>query len=353
MSRLCSFLSKMLNRNEAIRHFPFIFFVIVPQLSATLVQAAPSPSECVEGATVVSLMGGSGDSPIIPVKVGTASAAMFVSPALQHVFVRDSGNIWFPSGPTQQMRAQDGNITVSERTEIDNLQIGDVSLSEVPASLLDEDATHSAGGLPVIGLIGRDILEHAEVLLDVPHKKLALFRWHSRDGCSETPASIFSGTVYEVPMDSDGGIQAVVDGTSVRLQLDPDLKTSVLPRSIAYDAGVSDEMLAQDPRVTTQYEAITIGAKHQFKEINLGGDVLHNFDFIVQNNIHGGALGENFFSGMVALLDFPHGRLIFQPTDLRNDAPVLHLHFDESHQGFTSVHETQGVLEDKQGVLSR
>ncbi|MBR0559777.1 pepsin/retropepsin-like aspartic protease family protein [Neokomagataea anthophila] len=324
-----------------------VLLSIITLFATTPGHAAPSTSSCIEGATVVPLMGGDGDSPIIPVMVGTSLAAMFVSPALQHVFVRDTGAIWFPPGPTQQMRAQDGNITVTERTKIDNLQIGEVSLPEVPASLLDGDATHSAGGLPVVGLIGRDLLEHVEVLFDVPHKKLALFRWHSRNGCSETPASIFSGTVYEVPMDSDGGIPVVINGASERLQLDPDLKTSVLPRSAAYDAGVSDEMLAQDPRVTTQYEAITIGAKHQFKEINLGGDILRDFDFIVQNNIRGGALGENFFSGMVALLDFPHGRLIFQPTDLRNDAPILHLHFDESHQGFASVHESQGVIERK------
>ncbi|QDH25520.1 hypothetical protein D5366_10190 [Neokomagataea tanensis] len=245
------------------------------------------------------------------------------------------------------MRAQDNNIVTTERTEIDNLQIGEVSLSDVPASLLDEDTTSKAGELPVIGLIGRDLLEHVEVLFDVPHKKLALFQWNSRDGCSGTPDSIFSGTVYKIPMDSDGGIQAVVDGTSVRLQLDPDLKTSVLPRSAAYDAGVSDEMLDKDPRVTTQYAAITIGAKHRFKKINLGGRIISNFDFIVQNNIRDGALGENFFSGMIALLDFPHGQLIFQPTDSRNHAPTLHLHFDQSRQGFTSVHETQGTLKQK------
>jgi len=270
---------------------------------------------------------------------------MYVSPALKHVFVRDHGKMWFPSGPTERLRAQDGNIAVTERTEIDNLDIGGVLLPEVPASLLDGDATHSANGLPVLGLIGRDILGHAEVLLDVPHRKLALFHWHEGKGCSETPASIFSGDVYDVPLDSDGSIQVKIGSTSTRLQLDPDLAISVLPRSDAHGAGVSDEMLSQDARVTTRYESITVGAKHRFQEVDIGKGALPDFDFVVQDNIRNGALGENFFEGVVALLDFPHGRFIFQPTDLRNNAPVLHLHFDETHQGYTSVHEHQGVPE--------
>lgn len=333
-------------RTNALRYGARAWLMIAVVFSVcAAAHAQPSASTCIDGATVVPLLGGNGDSPIIPVKIGSSPAAMFVSPALRHVFVRDHGAIWFPSGPTQQLRAQDGNIAVTEQTEIDNLKVGGVSLSAIPASLLDGDATHSAGGLPVLGLIGRDILGHAEVLLDVPHRKLALFHWHTGKGCAETPASIFSGDVYDIPMDSDGGIRVRIGDTSTRLQLDPDLAISVLPRSDAHDAGTSDKILSQDPHVTTRYESITVGERHRFHDVEIGNDALPTFDFVVQDNIRNGALGENFFEGVVALLDFPHGRLIFQPTHLRNDAPVLHLHFDETHQGYTSVHEYQGVPE--------
>lgn len=318
---------------------------IIVMLFGVDAHAQQSVSSCIDGATVVPLLGGNGDSPIIPVKVASSPAAMFVSPALKHVFIRDHGAIWFPSGPTQRLIAQDGNIAITKHTEIDNLEIGEVSLPAVPALLLDGNTTHSAGGLPVLGLIGRDILGQAEVLLDVPHRKLALFHWHESKECGKTLAPIFSGDVYDVPMDSDGGIRVQIGDTSTRLQLDPDLAISVLPRSDAHDAGVSDKMLSQDPRVTTRYESITVGARHRFQEVDIGKDTLPDFDFVVQDNIRNGALGENFFEGVVALLDFPHGRLIFQPTALRNDAPILHLHFDETHQGYTSVQEYQGVPE--------
>lgn len=302
-------------------------------------------SSCIDAAAVLPLLGGNGDSPLIPVKIGASPAAMFVSPALNHVFIRDHDALWFPSGTPQKLRAQDGNIVEARRTEIETLEIGKVFLTKVPALLLDGNATHSAGRLPVLGLIGRNLLAHTEVLLDVPNGKIAFFQWHTGKGCSGTPDSIFSGTVYDVPMDSDGGIRMKIDNTSARLQLDPDLALSVLPRSDAHSAGVTDKALSQDPHVTTRYSAITVGARHRFRAVSIGEDTLAHFDFVVQDTIQSGALGGNFFEGVVALFDFPHGRFIFQPTDVRNTAPVLHLHFDESHQSYTSVHETPGIPE--------
>ncbi|NHN85081.1 hypothetical protein GOB93_10570 [Acetobacter musti] len=301
-----------------------------------------SASSCIEGATVVPLLGGNGDSPIIPVKAGSSPAAMFVSPAFSHILVHDHDRIWFPQGPAQQVVAQDGNRVIAEHTEIDSLTIGAVSLPMVPALLLDGEAKHSADGLPVLGIIGRDILAHVEVLLDVPHRTLALFQWSRRKGCGETPAPIFTGDVYTVPMDSDAGIQVRIGPASARLRLDPDLAVSVLPRPDAHAAGVSDEILSHDPRVTARYVSIQAGARHRFPTVTIGAESLSGFDFVIEDSIRNGALGENFFEGVVALLDFPHGRFIFQPTDDRNDAPVLHLHFDQSRQGYTAVREQQG-----------
>ncbi|GBR11151.1 hypothetical protein AA21952_3279 [Acetobacter oeni LMG 21952] len=267
---------------------------------------------------------------------------MYLSPALKRVFVRDYDDIWFPPGAAEPLRAQDENIVVTERTVIDSLEIGGLSLSQVPASLLNGEAHHNAGGLPVIGLIGRDILRHAELLLDVPHGKLALFRWNPKKECGETPAAIFSGEVYDVPMDDGVSIQVRTGAVSRRLRLDPDLAISVMPRSDAHDAGVSDEMLARDQHETIRYESILRGQRHRFGAVGIGTDTLTAFDFLVQDTIRGGALGENFFEGVVALFDFPHGRFIFQPTDDRNTAPVLHLHFDQSRLGYASVHEARG-----------
>lgn len=309
-------------------------------------RAGMPAASCIRGAAVVPLLGGRGDSPIIPIGVNGRAAAAYVSPAFRHVFIHDYGPIWFPAGPTQPLTAQDGHIVNSRPTEIDDLTIGPVDVASVAATLLDGPAQHMVGGRPILGVLGRDLFSRVDVLLDMPHRTLALFTWSGARSCGDDPARIFSGDVYALPMDDGGAVHARIGQTVARLELDPDLGTSVLPASEARDAGVSDASLAADPRITTQYASIVMGYKHEFKGVMLGSYAVPAFDFIVQRDIRDGALGQNFFEGVVALLDFPHGRLVFQPTADRDSTAPLHLHFDMPRQGTASVREGAGHIDD-------
>ncbi|MFW7267306.1 aspartyl protease family protein [Gluconacetobacter sp. Hr-1-5] len=315
-------------------------------LSALLALSTPShaqatlpPSACIEGATVVPLLGGQGDAPLIPVHVEDQDAAMFVSPGLRPVLIRNYGDIWFPLGPAQPLIAQDGQPVITHHTEIDDIRIGTLSLSMVPASLLEHDATRMVGTRPLLGLLGYEFFIGAELLLDIPHGKLAIFHWSTKKECGDSPARIFAGAFTSVKMDSTTHIAVQIGPITRQFKLDPDLGISIIPYTDARDAGISKASLAEDTRIATCYATTQVGARHRFDRVAIGSHTMTDIPLVVQNHLSTGALGEDFFSGIVALFDFPHNRFIFQPTTDRNTAPERHLHFDESHEGFTSVKE--------------
>lgn len=264
---------------------------------------------------------------------------MFVSPGLRPVLIRNHGETWFPLGPTQPLIAQDGQPVITHHTEIDSIQIGTLSLSMVPASLLEHDATRMVGTRPLLGLLGYEFFRGAELLLDIPHGTLAIFHWSSRKECGNSPARIFSSAFSSVKMDDTAHIAVQIGPITRPFKLDPDLGISVIPYADARDAGVSKASLTEDARIATRYATVQLGSRHRFDQVEIGSYTMTNVPLVVQRNLLAGALGEDFFSGIVALFDFPHNRFIFQQTTDRNTAPELHLHFDESHEGFTSVKE--------------
>ncbi len=316
----------------------FLAALLAPS-TASHAQTPLPPSACIEGATVVPLLGGQNDAPLIPVHIEDLDAAMFVSPGLRPVLIRNHGDTWFPLGPRQPLMAQDGELVITHHTVIDDIQIGTLSLSMVPASLLEYDATRMVGTRPLLGLLGYEFFTGAELLLDIPHGKLAIFRWSDKKECGDSPARIFSGAFSSVKMDSTTHIAVQIGPITRRFKLDPDLGVSVIPYADARDAGVSKADLAEDARIATRYATVQLGSRHRFDQVAIGSYTMTDIPLVVQKHLFSGALGEDFFSGIVALFDFPHCRFIFQPTTDRNTAPELHLHFDESHEGSTSIQE--------------
>jgi len=293
---------------------------------------------------VLPLLGGSGDSPIIPVEVNEKSAAMFLSPGLIHVLVRNGGGLFYRSGTSFQMKAQDGKLADADNTVIDTLRLSNVRLYQVPAALIRGTDTRHIGGLPITGFLGRDFLQNAEILLDVPHAKVALFHWRDGPGCDVGPSLLFEGAVYAVPMDSDARLQLKIGKTEVKAQLDPDLETSVLPKNIAVEAGMSDSDLNRGKKNITIYESIVVGQQHIFNDVQIGAFRDQTMNFIVQKDLERATLGGDFFANKTVLFDFPHNMFIFQSSADQNDHPVLHLHFDETREGTTSVEEGKGNL---------
>jgi len=299
-------------------------------------------SSCITGAVVLPLLGGRGDAPIIPVEVNGHPAALYVTPGFAHMFIHNAGSLWFPLGPEQVMRAQDGNLSYVRDTQINSLKLGQIELTMLPAELLSGDAQHKVGDRPIIGLLGHDYLKSVELLVDMPHRKLAIFKWSKKAACGTDLSTLFDGNVTTLRMDSDAGVDVGVGSALPRMSLDPDLEESVLPLSMARTLGATDEALASDEKVTTKYVSRVMGRDHKFTQVRFGNYTLPSFNFLVQDRILQGAIGQNFFENVVALFDFPHGRFLFQSTEDRDDTPPLHLHFDAAREGHAAVHETHG-----------
>ncbi|WP_336945498.1 hypothetical protein [Asaia sp. HN010] len=309
------------------------------QGKARLLEAEQIADRCVTGSAILPLLGGPSDAPIIPVTINDHPAAMFVSPLFGHLFVHNAGDIWFNQGITHPMIAQDYVPVLSEQTKIDTLQIGPIMLHDLIAERLDGEARHSISDRPLIGMIGRPLFKKLLLMLDVPHEKLGLMIWRNSPDCSSGPSAIFTRTPQILAMDDRARVMAQIDGRKLRLTLDPDLGMNTLPVSDPANSASTGD-LAHDPQVVTRFGAITRGARHVFHSFRLGEKQLGPTEFLVLENIDEGTLGESFFQHNVVLFDFPDGQFLFAPSEPRVFQPNLGLHFDETHQGYTSVKES-------------
>ncbi|MBB2202316.1 retropepsin-like aspartic protease [Gluconacetobacter tumulisoli] len=300
---------------------------------------------CIKGVEILPLLGGEGDAPVIPVTIDGERAALYFSPVFSHTFLHDGkpDRLWFPRGGELQLRGQDGSLTTVFHSRVDDLKFGNIDAGAHDILLLDGDARHRVGDRPVLGIVGRPLLTHVSVLLDVPHRRLALFEWGG-PGCG-SPAALFQSVPEGENMGPDAPALSVsIDGHAVRMRLDPDLSTSVLPTDVAHAIGVTDVALEADPRTRTKYVGVSLGRLHRFAAVDIGGASFANMTLNVQDRIDTGTLGGDFFRRVVALFDFPRHRFYFEPTSDRAGTPSLGLHFDETEDASEDAREADGTL---------
>lgn len=163
-------------------------------------------SDCILASVVLPLLGGQGDSPIIEVRVNGEKAAFYISPAFSRILVHDTADLWFPRGGDAPLMAQNGALTTTSRTGLDDLQLGELDLHGVPANLLDGRATHQINGLPIIGMLGlgAEVFDTTSILLDVPHQKIALLRFRSTAACRTAPARLMGPDAYKSDLSAKG-----------------------------------------------------------------------------------------------------------------------------------------------------
>ncbi|MFC0500691.1 hypothetical protein [Asaia krungthepensis] len=304
--------------------------------------AASLAETCVESATTLPLLGGPDDAPVIPVRIEGKDAAMVVSPLFGHLFVRNAGAIWFEQGPTHKMIAQDHAVTLTEITKVDTLEIGPIVLHDLLAERLEDAPIRLVKGRPLVGVIGRPLLQHFRLMLmlDVPHEKLGLLVWRDAPQCAAGPQGLFTRKPVVIDLDADARITALIDNHPVRIRLDPDLVRSALPRDVVLGTLATAGDLGQDQPVVTQFGTMERGVRHRFKSLRLGSRDLGATEFLVLENLDEGALGASFFRREVTLIDFDHGKFLFAPATSQVNQPDLGLHFDASHEGIATVHDT-------------
>ncbi|WP_215746579.1 hypothetical protein [Gluconobacter sp. P1C6_b] len=242
--------------------------------------------------------------------------------------------------------AQNGELTITSRTGLEELQLGALDLHGVPANLLEGPARHQINGLPIIGMLGLggDVFEKTSVLLDVPHRKIALLRFRRTAACRTAPASLMGPDAYGSDLSAAGRLAVTIGHRSREMTLDPDLSETVMPESWVSDAGVTSADLRHDPIVTTRYVGISVGHRHSVTDVNVGSHVLPTLNVLFQSSLENGAFGLPFFEHSAVLIDRQNAQVFVLPEDAKPLEAGHHLHFDESHQGQTAITQKSGTI---------
>ena len=306
-----------------------------------------SPENCIKAAVVLPLLGGSGDAPIIPVQVNGINAAMYVSPMFGRVMVHNAGKLWFPLGADMPLKAQNGAVTLTSRTLIDDVQIGPMDLGAMRANLLDGQAEHRVDGRPLIGRLGlgNEIFSETDILFDVPNGKLAFLKFRKDKVCKDAPHRLMGAQSHVVQLLRGALIAVRGNATSQDMVLDPDLSETVLPISWGDALKLTSDDIRHEPIVTTQYVGISVGHQYVLNGLNIGGYNPGPMNVLFQSDISIAALGGDVFRKAAVLLDRDAGQAVFLPETENTSRPTLHFHFDENHAGHTAVTQKTGQIE--------
>lgn len=121
---------------------------------------------------ILPLLGGEGDTPLIPVKINGKPAAMYVSPAFDYIYARNSEGIQFPKGYDDAKVVISGAYKESAfHSNIDELVLDDIPLKDVDVVLLAKASTQMVEGRPIVGVLGRAALFRFTVHIRVGEKK--------------------------------------------------------------------------------------------------------------------------------------------------------------------------------------
>ncbi|AFV99807.1 hypothetical protein B932_0197 [Gluconobacter oxydans H24] len=306
-----------------------------------------SPGNCIKAAVVLPLLGGPGDAPIIPVQVNGIEAAMYVSPMFGHVMVHDSGTLWFPLGADMPLKAQNGAVTLTSRTLLDDVQIGPMDLGAMRANLLDGQAEHRVDGRPLIGMLGlgSEVFSGTDILFDIPNGKLAFLKFRTDKACKDAAHRLMGTQAHVVELRRGALIAVRANATSQDMVLDPDLSETALPTSWGDALNLTSDDIRHELIVTTQYVGISVGHQYVLNVLDIGGYNPGPLNVLFQSDISTAALGGDVFRKAAVLLDRDAGQAFFLPETENTSRPTLHFHFDENHAGHTAVTQKTGQIE--------
>jgi predicted aspartyl protease len=177
------------------------------------------------------------------------------------------------------------NINAIARSfKIGGLHLEGRSLSVAPLALGMEVSP------PFAGLLGADFLYQFDLDIDLMHRTLTLYQ---NSGCT-AGVPPWGVAVTAIPMVKSAtnrmNLPASVDGRPFRAILDTGATVSLITRPNALRAGVTAEMLEQDPAVRSQglgTEPFT-ARRHVFGEVQIGSERLQRLTMLVGGTMLGG-----------------------------------------------------------------
>ncbi|MBM9400830.1 hypothetical protein JUN65_04435 [Gluconacetobacter azotocaptans] len=306
----------------------------------------PPVTECIGAATVLPLLGGMGDTPLVEAKFEGKRGALFVSPQYGKFLVRNvSDDFWFVNDGAVSAIGIDQQREPAEWTHVERLQLGKLELHDLRALVVDRHFPAHVDGLPIVGIIGREFLTDYGLieLIDIPHKKLALFRWdHDRCGSS---SRLLGPDAHVANLYDDGGVEGMIAGKHLRIHFNPDLDRNMFPLTGIAKLGLTAKALKERPQVMLDFAGKNHGFLSEKVPVSVAGFDLAPQDFLVVENIERVSLGYRFFLTRTVIFDFGYRTFATVDANERDSLPpTKHLHFDSYNIVDIGVQESTGAL---------
>jgi len=280
------------------------------------------PAACVAHVIALPLLTRNG-SPAVPVTIDGHKGAAYLGFSQTTTGVFETPEKGWDREEVVKSQSVTGD-GVSSYTHVRELDIGRGRTQPFRAIDMGDSGSGKIGGLTLLGVVGADILSHYDVLLDMPGRRVTLFRRGDAAGCRPMGTWLGPDTVATPLMRDEVGYndlaQVRLNGQLVGMRLEPGSNASILRRDDALAVGVTDAMLAQDDRVRTQAGAALLGWRHHFAPVGLGSWDKGAFDVDIESAQYN-LLGLQFFRDRVVLAAFDDGMLYFAPQTSAPSAP--------------------------------
>ncbi|MBB2196885.1 hypothetical protein HLH44_05295 [Gluconacetobacter sp. 1c LMG 22058] len=297
---------------------------VVPPPAVPVASAAddtppvPQAGSCIAHVLSLPLLTGEG-SPGVAITFGAAKGMAFLGMSQETLGVFERPGLEYDHGRAVHMQTITGPAETFETT-VDRLELGRGTARQVPAIILGR-MDGKVAGLPILGVVGYDILGNYDVLMDFPRHIITLFRETGAAACSPLPALVGAHAYSALLMPNAQGmnvtVQVSLNGALVGMEVEPGSNASVLRTADAADIGVGKAELAADPRSRTDAGNAIIGRRHRFAPVAIG--TWHGASLSADvTNAQFNILGMDFLRGRRVLFAFPTRMFYF--SDVQPDA---------------------------------
>ncbi|AQS90072.1 hypothetical protein A0U94_02830 [Gluconobacter albidus] len=288
--------------------------------------------DCVTAATVVPLLEGRGDAPVIPVTVGTLDAAMFVSFDAPETTVWNTTALNFsPTGRPRVLTEDDGTSTFVYNTALEDLRVGNAAPVTLPAELMPPMTEESVNGRPLIGMLGVDVISKGPVILDEPHGKLIFLRVRYRKPCADIGHILLGNNIRTFPLlrawITPVGIPVTIDHQKRMAGLVPDYAENAVPARWIASGAIPAEVMRTAPLVRTDFlwNSLT-GKRVPLPGYAFGDGPGHTENVIVEPGLSNALLGAPFFAHRVVMIDIPDEQVAFRDDETQTLPARQHIY---------------------------
>ncbi|WP_438381195.1 hypothetical protein ABHV46_08970 [Asaia sp. BMEF1] len=301
---------------------------------------AQEKPDCIDGAVTLPLLGGRGDSPILPATLDGKEIALYFSSAFDALYVGDMEG--FETEDTHKTLSILTNRVHTETRPVikaGQLKLGALDLQTPDMIRLDDYPMQQIGTRPLIGTVGSVFFENLAVLLDMPHGVFALIRFRQDEACAKAPSEFIGSGAQALPLSGNDSVIGQIDGKKRELTLDSDVPVTTLPASWL-------NVPKEDAEKDTHSSAVAVyGALHSLlhrttlKDSRIGNISLDGMPVFAQTDLGVGMLGVDFFQSHIVLFDYPNHRVYLLPARSQITHAGSGLHFDRFREGQASVKE--------------